>query len=118
VRAPTSNPYGQPGDLSIRGFARNAPLMARIADGEGCKLTGHPQSLALTWTLSGAGDENRTRTISLGSSAVTAPRGADLAFLAVPSDRGCPLVTLVNGTLRACLRLTRSFRGFWFMNVL
>jgi len=30
----------------------------------------------------GAGDENRTRTISLGSGAVTAARGADLASLA------------------------------------
>ena len=36
----------------------------------------------------GAGDENRTRTISLGSVAVTAARGADLALLAVRSDRG------------------------------
>jgi hypothetical protein len=36
--------------------------------------------------LPGAGDENRTRTISLGSAAVTATRGADLASLAVPSD--------------------------------
>ena len=38
--------------------------------------------------LRGAGDENRTRTISLGSASVTAARGADLAFLAVLSDRG------------------------------
>ena len=37
---------------------------------------------------SGAGDENRTRTISLGSSAVAAARGADQASLAVPSDPG------------------------------
>jgi len=36
--------------------------------------------------LRGAGDENRTRTISLGSSAVTAARGADQVSLAVPSD--------------------------------
>src|SRR5216683_2232966 len=49
----------------------------------------------------GAGDENRTRTISLGSSAVTAARGADQASLAVPSDPGCSLVTLANGTLMA-----------------
>src|ERR1700722_1619724 len=34
----------------------------------------------------GAGDENRTRTISLGSAAVTPARDADLASLAVPSD--------------------------------
>ena len=36
----------------------------------------------------GAGDENRNRTISLGSAAVTAARGADQASLVVPSDRG------------------------------
>ena len=35
-----------------------------------------------------SGDENRTRTISLGSGAVTAARGPDLASLAVMSDRG------------------------------
>jgi hypothetical protein len=40
------------------------------------------------YELAGAGDENRTRTISLGSSAVTAARGADQASLAVLSDRG------------------------------
>jgi hypothetical protein len=51
--------------------------------------------------LLGAGDENRTRTISLGSGPVTAARGADQASLAVPSDPGCPLVTLANGTLMA-----------------
>ena len=49
----------------------------------------------------GAGDENRTRTISLGSAAVTAARDADLVFLAAVSDPGCPLVTLVNGPLMA-----------------
>ena len=37
-----------------------------------------------------AGDEKRTRTIASGSAAVTAARGADLASLAIPSDRGCP----------------------------
>jgi len=36
----------------------------------------------------GAGDENRTRTISLGSGAVTAVRGAELATLMIPSSRG------------------------------
>ncbi len=46
-------------------------------------------TLALTCTnLAGAGDENRTRTISLGSAAVTAVRSADLASLAAPSDPG------------------------------
>ena len=49
----------------------------------------------------GAGDENRTRTISLGSSAVTAARCAEQASLAVPSDPGWPLVTPANGTLMA-----------------
>jgi hypothetical protein len=35
----------------------------------------------------GAGDENRTRTISLGSGAVTAAEGADLAISMVRSSR-------------------------------
>jgi hypothetical protein len=37
----------------------------------------------------------------LGSAARAAARGADLVSLAVPSDRGCPLATLVNGPLMA-----------------
>jgi hypothetical protein len=49
----------------------------------------------------GAGDENRTRTISLGSRAVTAAKAADLPVLVVRSSRDCPLVTLANGTLMA-----------------
>jgi hypothetical protein len=43
----------------------------------------------------------RIRTISLGSAAVTAARGADLASLAVLSDRSCPLITMANGALMA-----------------
>ncbi len=50
---------------------------------------GRDQCPDLAFTMR-AGDENRPRTISLGSSAITAARGAELAFLAVPSDRGCP----------------------------
>ena len=58
--------------------------------------------MSLAWEyMLGAGDENRTRTISLGSAAVTAARGADRVAVPVPSDRGCPLVTLVNGPLMA-----------------
>jgi hypothetical protein len=38
--------------------------------------------------VGGAGDGNRTRTVSLGSGAVTAARGAGLAVGPVPSDRG------------------------------
>ena len=49
----------------------------------------------------GAGDENRTRTISLGSGAVTAAEGPDLLVLVVHSSRDCPLITLANGTLMA-----------------
>ncbi len=46
-------------------------------------------AVRLAWAyLSGAGDGNRTRTVSLGSGAVTAARGADLPSLAVMSDRG------------------------------
>ena len=60
----------------------------------------------------GAGDENRTRTISLGSAAVTAARGVDQASLAVPSDPGCPLITLANGPLMAQRSLAaRSWTG-------
>ena len=56
----------------------------------------------LTWAIAcGAGDENRTRTMSLGSRAVTAAWCAELATLMIPSSRGCPLVTLANGTLMA-----------------
>ena len=40
---------------------------------------------------SGAGDENRTRTIGSGSSAINAASDADQAFLAVPSDPGSSL---------------------------
>jgi hypothetical protein len=51
--------------------------------------------------LRGAGDENRTRTISLGS-AVNAPGyGADLPTLVRRTIRGSPLITLVNGPLMA-----------------
>jgi hypothetical protein len=39
--------------------------------------------------------------ISLEGAAVSAARGADQASLAAPSDPGCPLVTLANGTLMA-----------------
>jgi len=42
--------------------------------------------------LPGAGDGNRTRIISLGSGAVPAARGADLAVMPALSDRGWPLV--------------------------
>src|ERR1700683_2684881 len=49
----------------------------------------------------GAGDENRTRTISLGSGAITAAHGADLREKVAARDRGCPLVTLANGPLMA-----------------
>ena len=74
-----------------------------------------PDRRALSCTnVAGAGDENRTRTISLGSSAVTAARGADQALLVVPSDPGCPLVTLANGTLmarRSCPDVKRTRVG-------
>src|ERR1039457_1011579 len=48
-----------------------------------------PGTPSLAWAfVMRAGDENRTRTISLGSAAVTAARGADLASLADPSGPG------------------------------
>jgi hypothetical protein len=49
----------------------------------------------------GAGDENRTRTISLGSTATTAANGLDLPVQMSASGRGYPLVTLANGPLMA-----------------
>jgi hypothetical protein len=49
------------------------------------KTSDHDRDLGCCY---GAGDENRTRTISLGSAAVTAARGPDLAFLTVMSNRG------------------------------
>ena len=52
-------------------------------------MAGHVAgSAGICKNVAGAADENRTRTISLGSSAVTAARGADQASLAVPSDPG------------------------------
>ena len=61
-----------------------------------------PRTPTLAWAFGrGAGDENRTRTISLGSVAVTAARGADQPGWLARGGRGCPLVTLVNGTLMA-----------------
>jgi hypothetical protein len=53
----------------------------------------------MTWAyVVGAGDENRTRTISLGSCTVPAAQGADLATLGAGSTRGRPLITLADGT--------------------
>jgi hypothetical protein len=76
--------------------------MARKISNSPGRTSAAPHRLALTCkNVAGAGDENRTRTISLGSSAVTAARDADLVTVAVPSDRGCPLVTLVNSPLMA-----------------
>jgi hypothetical protein len=78
---------GQAGALAPRG------LIARRWNGR--SITVWKRELValgtpvLTCTnLAGAGDENRTRTISLGSAAVTPAKGADQAYLAVLSDRG------------------------------
>jgi hypothetical protein len=60
------------------GTERQARIMTPTAE-----TTDHGPELGRSC---GAGDENRTRTISLGSTAVTAARGADQALLAVPSD--------------------------------
>jgi hypothetical protein len=54
----------------------------------------------------GAGDENRTRTISLGSGAITAASGTDLHVQVSASGRGYLLVTLANGPLMAQRSLT------------
>jgi len=49
----------------------------------------------------GAGDGNRTRTISLGIGSGLADNDSDLAIPMILSDRDCPLITLANGTLMA-----------------
>jgi hypothetical protein len=51
------------------------------------RTAGSPGSLP-DLRIRGAGDENRTRIISLGIRAVTAGSGPDLATLPVLSDRG------------------------------
>ncbi len=52
----------------------------------------------------------RSWIVSLGSAAVTAARGADLASPALLSDRSCPLITLPNGPLMA--RRSRANLGW------
>lgn len=51
--------------------------------------------------LSGAGDGNRTRTVSLGIKPIRTVIAADLASARTASDRCCPLITLANCTLIA-----------------
>jgi hypothetical protein len=53
----------------------------------------------LNWALAlGAGDENRTRTISLGICTIRAVARPDLRSEVSASDRERPLLTGVNGT--------------------
>jgi len=61
-------------------------------------LSGVPADL---WFRSGAGDGNRTRTISLGICCITAVSGPELPIRVSASDRGCLSFTGVNGTLMA-----------------
>jgi hypothetical protein len=49
----------------------------------------------------GAGDENRTRTISLGICPVAQVRAAELGIQVPASDRDSPPFAAVNGTLMA-----------------
>jgi hypothetical protein len=73
--------------VHVAGSATDPQPNAQLAGITACKIT----DLGLSHTdldIRGAGDENRTRTISLGSRAVTADSGADLALLGVWSDRG------------------------------
>jgi hypothetical protein len=51
--------------------------------------------------VAGARDENRTRTISLGSRPIHAATAADLPGRVTAGVRDCPLVTLANCTLIA-----------------
>ncbi len=64
--------------------------------------TGHTRIRALTRkNVPGAGDENRTRTISLGIPPIHAVRTADQPRPSTVSTRGWLLVTLANCTLIA-----------------
>jgi hypothetical protein len=96
----------QPGHDDDGSAARSLPrangtLMARKINkcSGGCPRI--QRTLAGLRQRGGAGDENRTRTISLGSTAVTAASGADLPVQVSASDRGCLLLTLANGPLMA-----------------
>jgi len=64
----------------------------------GCSRRDHGSDVRF---LVGAGDGNRTRTISLGICPVTAARALDLGIRVPASDRGYPSFTETNGTLMA-----------------
>jgi hypothetical protein len=68
----------------------------------------------------GAGDGNRTRTVSLGICRVQALSGPDLRCGVSASDRDCPLVTGVNGPLmaRICSPDLRERAGFAWLVIL
>ena len=58
--------------------------------------------MVLTWAfVGGAGDGNRTRTVSLGICAIRALMASDLRDGLSMSDRERPFLTGVNGTLMA-----------------
>jgi hypothetical protein len=95
--------YGRSGDDSKRGaiICRHA---ARVAGGSYQQGEAQVRGVScgsVVKPVTRAGDENRTRTISLGSGAVTTAEGTDLLILVASSSRDCPLVTLANGTLMA-----------------
>src|SRR5437660_460789 len=64
----------------------------------GCAHRDHGSDVGF---LIGAGDENRTRTISLGICTIHAPTRPDLRIVLSASDREIPLFTGANGPLMA-----------------
>ena len=67
-----------------------------------CNIKAQAWDYPLTWAFAvGAGDGNRTRTISLGTCAIRAVSWPDLRGGLSVSDRGGPLFTGVNGPLMA-----------------
>jgi hypothetical protein len=59
----------------------------------------------------GAGDENRTRTVSLGIARICPVLAADLRVRSPASDRDCPLFTGANGPLMARGQLCPDLLG-------
>src|SRR5215471_5990553 len=96
----------QPQTVSLEGYAAT-PRPAEELNGTGTRqppktILDRNRDSTLSWDFSGAGDGNRTRTISLGICSVTAVRAAELAIRMPASDRCYPSFSVVNGTVILC----------------
>jgi hypothetical protein len=79
-----------------------SPVCTEAMNGRSAKAALSPGTPGVTcMNLAGAGDENRTRTISLGICRTARRTGPDLRFDGSVSDRERPLFTGVNGPLMA-----------------